>query len=106
MQADRPDLSRGLLEIGVKFAELIGAAVIVEMVENKDDLDLAIAVGAQFVQGWYFGKPIDLRDKVASKAKYSGGELTTAPSNNPGSLNTSVLFEGLDLSKKRPRRRS
>jgi EAL domain-containing protein (putative c-di-GMP-specific phosphodiesterase class I) len=68
LQADRPDLSRGLLELGVKFADLIGAAVIVEKVETKDDLDLALAVGAEFVQGWYFGKPIDLRDSVPSGA--------------------------------------
>jgi EAL domain-containing protein (putative c-di-GMP-specific phosphodiesterase class I) len=61
LEADRPDLSRGLLELGVKFAELIGAAVIVEKVETRDDLDLANEVGAEFVQGWYFGKPLDLR---------------------------------------------
>ena len=61
LQVERPDLSRGLLEIGVKFAELVGAEVIVEKVETQADLDLARAVGAQFAQGWLFGQPVDLR---------------------------------------------
>lgn len=61
LQAERPDLSRGLLELGVKFAELVGAQVIVEKVETKQDLELAREVGAQFAQGWLFGQPVDLR---------------------------------------------
>ncbi|MEY4040415.1 MAG: hypothetical protein RLZZ52_1283, partial [Actinomycetota bacterium] len=78
LQADRPDLSRGLLEIGVKFAKLIGAAAIVEMVETKDDLDLAIAVGAEFVQGWYFGKPLDLREQNGKEPQVKGGAYPSA----------------------------
>jgi EAL domain-containing protein (putative c-di-GMP-specific phosphodiesterase class I) len=60
LQAERPDLSKGLLELGVKFAELVGAEVIVEKVETQIDLDLARSVGAHFAQGWFFGQPIDL----------------------------------------------
>ena len=61
LQVERPDLSKGLLELGVKFAELVGAEVIVEKVETQADLDLAKDVGAQFAQGWLFGQPVDLR---------------------------------------------
>jgi EAL domain-containing protein (putative c-di-GMP-specific phosphodiesterase class I) len=61
LRAERPDLSRGLLELGVKFAELVSAEVIVEKVETQADLDLAKAVGAKFAQGWLFGQPVDLR---------------------------------------------
>lgn len=67
LSVERPDLSHGLLELGMKFAELVGAQVIVEKVETKADLELARQVGAQFVQGWLYGKPIDLRKSVPSK---------------------------------------
>jgi EAL domain-containing protein (putative c-di-GMP-specific phosphodiesterase class I)/GGDEF domain-containing protein len=58
LQAERPDLSRGLLELGMKFAELVGAKVVVEKVETEADLELAREVGADYVQGWLFGKPV------------------------------------------------
>lgn len=61
----KPELRRGLLEIGVKFAGLMGAEVIVEKVETKAELDFAREVGAKFAQGWLFGKPIDLRSEKA-----------------------------------------
>ncbi len=69
LQVERPDLSRGLLELGMKFAELVGAEVIVEKVETQADLDLAKAVGAQFAQGWLFGQPVDLRPRTESEVK-------------------------------------
>jgi EAL domain-containing protein (putative c-di-GMP-specific phosphodiesterase class I) len=70
LQVERPDLSRGLLELGVKFADLVGAEVIVEKVETQADLDLAKAVGAKFAQGWLFGKPVDVRPaKSKTRAK-------------------------------------
>jgi EAL domain-containing protein (putative c-di-GMP-specific phosphodiesterase class I) len=64
LQVERPDLSRGLLELGMKFAELVGAEVIVEKVETQADLELARQVGAQFAQGWLFGQPVDLRPEA------------------------------------------
>jgi EAL domain-containing protein (putative c-di-GMP-specific phosphodiesterase class I) len=70
LEADRPDLSRGLIQLGMKFAELVGAEVILEKVETKADYDLARKVGAQYVQGWYFGEPLDLRKP--SKAPKKG----------------------------------
>jgi EAL domain-containing protein (putative c-di-GMP-specific phosphodiesterase class I) len=60
LEVERPDLSVGLLELGVKFADLVGAEVIVEKVETQEDLDLARIVGAKYAQGWLFGQPIDL----------------------------------------------
>ena len=60
LEVERPDLSVGLLELGVKFAELVGAEVIVEKVETQEDLDLARRVGAKYAQGWLFGQPVDL----------------------------------------------
>jgi EAL domain-containing protein (putative c-di-GMP-specific phosphodiesterase class I) len=69
LQVERPDLSLGLLELGVKFADLVGAEVIVEKVETQADLDLARQVGAKFAQGWLFGQPIDIRPKQKAKSK-------------------------------------
>ena len=60
LEVERPDLSVGLLELGVKFAELVGAEVIVEKVETQEDLELARQVGAKYAQGWLFGQPVDL----------------------------------------------
>ena len=60
LEVERPDLSKGLLELGVKFAELVGAEVIVEKVETQEDLELARQVGAKYAQGWLFGQPVDL----------------------------------------------
>ena len=60
LEVERPDLSKGLLELGVKFAELVGAEVIVEKIETQEDLELAREVGAKYAQGWLFGQPIDL----------------------------------------------
>lgn len=60
LEVERPDLSKGLLELGVKFAELVGAEVIVEKVETQEDLELAREVGAKYAQGWLFGQPVDL----------------------------------------------
>ncbi len=62
LQVERPDLSLGLLKLGMNFAELVGAEVIVEKVETQADLDLARQVGAKFAQGWLFGQPIDIRN--------------------------------------------
>jgi EAL domain-containing protein (putative c-di-GMP-specific phosphodiesterase class I) len=67
LQVERPDLSLGLLELGMKFASLVGAEVIVEKVETQADLELARKVGAKFAQGWLFGQPIDLRPTAPSK---------------------------------------
>ena len=60
LEVERPDLSVGLLELGMKFAELVGAEVIVEKVETHEDLELARKVGAKYAQGWLFGQPVDL----------------------------------------------
>ena len=61
IEVEKPELRRGLLELGVKFAELVGAEVIVEKVETEAELEFAREVGAKFAQGWLYGKPIDVR---------------------------------------------
>jgi EAL domain-containing protein (putative c-di-GMP-specific phosphodiesterase class I) len=58
-----------LLELGVKFAELVGAEVIVEKIETQEDLDLARKVGAKYAQGWLFGQPVDLSAPTPTQVK-------------------------------------
>ena len=72
IEVKKPELRRGLLEIGVKFAELMGAEVIVEKVETEVELEIAREVGAKFAQGWLFGQPIDLRPGKTLPAKAKG----------------------------------
>lgn len=69
LEVERPDLSEGLLELGVKFAELVGAEVIVEKIETQEDLDLARKVGAKYAQGWLFGQPVDLSAPTPTQVK-------------------------------------
>lgn len=83
LQAERPDLSRGLLELGMKFASLVGAKVIVEKVETEADLGLAREVGADFVQGWLFGKPIEIDGRVAQKRSSAVAPTTSKPVSAP-----------------------
>lgn len=69
LQAERPDLSTGLLELGVKFADLVGAEVIVEKVETQENLELARRVGARYAQGWLFGQPVDLSEPTPTQTQ-------------------------------------
>lgn len=59
-----PAMRRGLLEIGIKLADLLGAKVVVEGVETEEDLQLIKMLGADFSQGWFTGRPIELRTKA------------------------------------------
>lgn len=48
---------RALLETLIGFGRRIGATVVVEGVESPGDLSLAVASGADCVQGFYLGRP-------------------------------------------------
>lgn len=72
----KPELRRGLLEIGVKFADLVGAEVIVEKVETEAELEFARGVGAKFAQGWLFGQPLDFREGASESLKSDTASTT------------------------------
>lgn len=48
---------RRRLEEMIRDAKMAGAAVIVEQIENDQDIQHAIAIGADYFQGYFFGKP-------------------------------------------------
>lgn len=51
-------LRSGLLDISARFAQLLGAEVIVEGIETAEQHEVALRSGARYGQGWYLGMPI------------------------------------------------
>ena len=62
LRAGFTELNLGLLQLGMKFAELLGAETVVEGVESEADLLLVKSVGSKFAQGWYYGQPLIVKD--------------------------------------------
>jgi diguanylate cyclase (GGDEF)-like protein len=54
--ADEPAKAR-LLKRLVKVVNALGAELIAEGIERRDELDLLLEIGIEFGQGWYWGKP-------------------------------------------------
>ena len=54
--ADEPAKAR-LLRRLVKVVNALGAELIAEGIERRDELDLLLEIGIEFGQGWYWGKP-------------------------------------------------
>lgn len=54
-----PELALGLLQVSKSLAQLLGAKMILEGIETQADLDLAKLAGAEYGQGWLFGKALD-----------------------------------------------
>lgn len=54
--ADEPAKAR-LLRRLVKVVNALGAELIAEGIERKDELELLLEIGIEFGQGWYWGKP-------------------------------------------------
>ncbi len=54
--AEEPAKAR-LLRRLVKVVNALGAELIAEGIENRDELDLLLEIGIEYGQGWYWGKP-------------------------------------------------
>jgi diguanylate cyclase (GGDEF)-like protein len=54
--ADEPAKAR-LLRRLVKVVNALGAELIAEGIERRDELDLLLEIGIEYGQGWYWGKP-------------------------------------------------
>lgn len=50
--------ARSLLELMVKAAHAFGLRVVAEGVEHQDQLDLVTELGCEYVQGYYFARPL------------------------------------------------
>ncbi|MGH7082436.1 MAG: EAL domain-containing protein, partial [Acetobacteraceae bacterium] len=48
---------RAMLGAMVALAREVGAKVVVEMIENREEEELSLALGADLGQGWLYGRP-------------------------------------------------
>lgn len=62
------DRTRTLIEAIIQMAHALGMDVITEGVETRRQLELLAAVGCRHFQGYYFYKPIPIRDFEAIRA--------------------------------------
>jgi diguanylate cyclase len=62
------DSERSLLELMVKSAHAFGFRVVAEGVESEAQLELIRSLGCEYVQGFYFGKPLPA-DQVLALAR-------------------------------------
>ncbi len=53
------------LEAIVTIARSIGVYIVAERVETKEQSDMLIAMGVQYMQGYYYSKPIDLPSRTS-----------------------------------------
>ena len=54
-----------MLESLMKFIESMGSDIVQEGVETEEELDLAIHCGCDYIQGYYFSKPLEKPDFLA-----------------------------------------
>ncbi|MGF1690864.1 EAL domain-containing protein [Photobacterium kagoshimensis] len=52
------------LNDALKIAKVVGAKVLLEGVEDQQAYDIAISLGVDFMQGYYFGRPLLLHEFV------------------------------------------
>jgi EAL domain-containing protein (putative c-di-GMP-specific phosphodiesterase class I) len=58
-QLPRSEIAR-VVHAAQAEVERRGAAILAEGIETKDQVELALTMGATFGQGWYFGRPVEL----------------------------------------------
>jgi EAL domain-containing protein (putative c-di-GMP-specific phosphodiesterase class I) len=56
------DSARAILESSVGLARKLGLETVAEGVENKEDWDVAVAVGCDTIQGYFISKPLSAED--------------------------------------------
>jgi len=74
--------ARGLVELVVRLAHLLGMRVVAEGVESQDQRDVLAALGCDELQGFYFARPMAPADLSAAElpAAEGGTVLAFSPS--------------------------
>lgn len=67
-------------------AERTGAVILAEGIETEDHLELALAFGARYGQGWLFGRPGPLPSVHGARAHLGFTEPAAAPPESPFDL--------------------
>jgi EAL domain-containing protein (putative c-di-GMP-specific phosphodiesterase class I) len=55
---DTDDVRRQLMSSMVTFAKRVGVKLVAEGIETKEELDVLMAIGVAYGQGFYFTKPV------------------------------------------------
>lgn len=63
--ADKQDKTRAILESTIRLAKSLDISVVAEGVETEQEFNFIRALGADFVQGFYFSKPLPADELIA-----------------------------------------
>jgi len=66
------DKARALAAVLINMAKVLDVQVVAEGVETKAQLDVLTELGCDFIQGYYFSKPLRADDFVAFIRQASG----------------------------------
>jgi len=77
---DTTPLARGMLQSIIALARNIGIKVTVEGIETKAHADTLKELGANFLQGYYLGRPMNETDMASTVLKDMGAAKRSAPS--------------------------
>jgi diguanylate cyclase (GGDEF)-like protein len=77
---DTTPLARGMLQSIIALARNIGIKVTVEGIETKAHADTLKELGANFLQGYYLGRPMNETDMASTVLKDMGSAKRSAPS--------------------------
>jgi diguanylate cyclase (GGDEF)-like protein len=67
-----PEMRRALSRL-LKVAEVLGAEVVAEGIENTEDYHILLDMGVKLGQGYLFGRPVPCADDPALKQRMNGG---------------------------------
>ena len=71
------EVSRTIIRSTVRMAKNLGLKTLAEGVETKEQMDFLKGIGCEKVQGYYYGKPMPLKDTIEHMA--SNGILAETP---------------------------
>ncbi|MEP0566400.1 MAG: EAL domain-containing protein, partial [Paracoccaceae bacterium] len=74
----REENSRALVSSIVGIGKSLGIDVVAEGVESEDHANLVRAMGCDYLQGYYFGKPMPASD-LLDKLRKNGGQFWSPP---------------------------
>ena len=83
------DISRTIISSTVRMAKNLGLKTLAEGVETKEQMDFLKGIGCEKVQGYYYGKPMPLKDTMkhmASIGKFAEDRKTSHVYSKLGSL--------------------
>lgn len=56
------EASNYLVKVTIRYAKLLGLNTVAEGVETKEQLDFLQYAGCDYIQGYYYSKPLSIKD--------------------------------------------